>query len=147
MLKEFFQDKFEYDFRSNKNWCRTILSQEQDIPEYVVKMMSHIVNVHHIWIYRVLGLPPESFSWDKLPIDYWEKLHQENYLKTIDYLEKNETYEKVNYHSEEGVIFTKETIDILYHILNHSNYHRGQIAKSLRDHGLEPPVFNFITFR
>ena len=147
MLKEFFQDKFEYDFRSNKKWSEVLISQEDELPDYVHKMMSHIVNVHHIWIQRILDLPSESFSWDKLPIDYWIKLHQDNYSKTIDYLEKNEAYEKVNYHSEEGVVLTKDAIDILYHILNHSNYHRGQIAKSLRDNGLEPPVFNFITFK
>lgn len=147
MLKEFFKDKFEYDFLSNKKWCEAILKQEEDLPEYVIKMMSHIVNVHHIWIHRILELPSESFSWDKLPLDYWIQLHQENYLKTIDYLEKNEIQQKVNYHSEEGVELSKESIDILYHILNHSNYHRGQIAKSLRDAGLDVPVYNFITFK
>jgi uncharacterized damage-inducible protein DinB len=41
----------------------------------------------------------------------------------------------------------KEVVDVLYHILNHSNYHRGQIAKDLRDHGLEVPSYNFITFK
>jgi uncharacterized damage-inducible protein DinB len=68
-------------------------------------------------------------------------------LKTLDFLEKVDELEKVNYHSEEGVQLEKEVVDVLYHILNHSNYHRGQIAKDLRDHGLEVPSYNFITFK
>lgn len=147
MLKEFFKHKFEYDFLTNKKWCENLLSQEELISDYCQKSMSHIVNVHHIWIQRVLGLPSESFSWDKLPADYWIKLHQENYLKTLDFLEKVDELEKMNYHSEEGVQLEKEVVDVLYHILNHSNYHRGQIAKDLRDHGLEVPSYNFITFK
>ena len=108
--------------------------------------MSHIINVHHIWISRLTETPAESHSWDRFPIDFWEQLMQDNLRKTIDYLEHVELTEKVNYHSEEGVELSKSAIDILYHILNHSNYHRAQIAVELRTLGITPPAFNFITY-
>ena len=45
---------------------------------------------------------------------------------------------------------SKTDIDILYHILNHSTYHRAQIARELRELrelGITPPSFNFISFK
>lgn len=97
-------------------------------------------------MHRLLGIPSESHTWDLLPIDFWEKLVQENHFKTIDFLEKQELNNKVNFTSEEGISYEKDTIDILYHILNHSNYHRAQISRELRNLEIRPPAFNFISF-
>jgi uncharacterized damage-inducible protein DinB len=111
------------------------MEHEDELSPFILKSFSHIINVHHIWITRIEGEKAESHTWDHLPIDYWEKLSQENYLKTNDYLEKIELNNKVNYMSEEGVKIKKTDIDILYHLLNHSTYHRAQIAKELRTKG------------
>lgn len=145
-MKEFFIDKFEYDFRSNQNWLNVLIKNEDDLSDFIRKSMSHIINVHHIWISRILEETPESHSWDVLPVRFWDQLMHDNLRKTIEYLEHVEFSEKVNYHSEEGVQLSKSAIDILYHILNHSNYHRAQIAMELRILGISPPAFNFIAY-
>lgn len=146
MITAFFLDKFEYDFRCNQRWIEILQKHEDDLTPYIFKSFSHVVNVHHIWMHRLLEIPAESFTWDLLPIDYWEPLAQENHLKTIDFLEKQELNNKINYTSEEGIAYEKEIIDILYHILNHSNYHRAQISRDLRTLDIQPPAFNFISF-
>lgn len=146
MITDFFLDKFEYDFRCNQRWIETLKKHEDTLSDFVVKSFSHIINVHHIWIHRVLEQDIESHTWDMLPIEFWEKLTQENHAKTIDFLEKQELTQKVHYTSEEGVHFEQEIIDILYHILNHSNYHRAQISRELRLLQIQPPAFNFIAF-
>jgi uncharacterized damage-inducible protein DinB len=145
-MKEFFIDKFEYDFRSNQKWIDVLMKHEDELSDYVLKSMSHIINVHHIWISRILEKKAESHTWDILPIDYWDQLMHDNLRQTIEYLEHVDSSEKVDYHSEEGVKFSKSSIDILYHILNHSNYHRAQIAVELRKLGITPPSFNFIAY-
>ena len=145
-MKDFFVDKFEYDFRSNQTWVNVLKNHEDDLSDFVFKSMSHIINVHHIWISRVLEKTAESHTWDILPIDFWDQLMHDNLHQTIDYLEHVEFTEKINYHSEEGVQYTKSSVDILYHILNHSNYHRAQIAMELRKLGMTPPAFNFIAY-
>lgn len=147
MIKEFFLDKFAYDFHSNQRWIKTLTQHEEQLNPFILKSFSHIINVHHIWIHRLLEQEVESFTWDVLPIDFWEKLARENHLKTEEFLEKSEWEGKINYTSEEGVPFEKNTVDILYHILNHSNYHRAQINRELRLLEIEPPIFNFITFK
>jgi uncharacterized damage-inducible protein DinB len=147
VIKEFFLDKFEYDYQCNKQWCEVMVNHEEELSPFILKSFSHILNVHHIWINRLFGKPSESFTWDVLPIDFWVKLAKENHLKTIDYLEKVELDTKVKYTSEEGVKLTKMDVDILFHILNHSNYHRAQISKELRALGFTPPSFNFISYK
>ena len=146
-MKDFFLDKFQYDFFATKNWIKHIEDQEHEVSDFVKRSVSHIINVHHIWNARVLRKKIESELWDVLPVSYLMRLHEQNYRETVDFLEKYELEEKVNFHSAEGVKMTKNVIDILYHILNHSNYHRAQIVMDLKQYGLDHPSFNFISYR
>lgn len=146
-MKDFFLDKFEYDFLATNNWIENIESQEDQVSPFSIKSISHIINVHHIWNRRLLQEDSESELWDILPISYLLKLHQENYRETVKFLEKYELEEKVKYHSSEGVQLVKSSIDILYHVLNHSNYHRAQIVMDLKQNNLKAPIFNFISYR
>ncbi|MDG1333554.1 MAG: DinB family protein [Crocinitomicaceae bacterium] len=145
-MKDFFIDKFEYDFRSNQKWVEVLQKNEDQLSDFVRKSMSHVINVHHIWISRILDKKAESHTWDVLPIDFWDQLMHDNLCQTIEYLEHVDHSEKVDYHSEEGVKLSKSSVDILYHILNHSNYHRAQIAMELRKLDITPPSFNFIAY-
>lgn len=146
-MKDFFLDKFEYDFFATKNWIKSIEDQEDLISPFVETSISHIINVHHIWNCRLNGVLPESETWDQLPVSYLLKLHEQNFSETIDFIEKYELENKIHYHSSEGVAYSKPIIDILYHILNHSNYHRAQIVMDLKQNNLNAPTFNFITYR
>lgn len=146
-MKDFFLDKFEYDFYATNNWIDSIIAQEDLVSPFVVRSISHIINVHHIWNCRLLNKDSESELWDVLPMDYLHRLHRQNYLETIEFLEKYELNEKINYHSSEGVQLTKLIVDVLYHMLNHANYHRAQIVLDLKQNNLEHPSFNFISYR
>jgi uncharacterized damage-inducible protein DinB len=37
--------------------------------------------------------------------------------------------------------------DVLYHIVNHENYHRGQIVSELQRRGFDPPNFDYILLK
>lgn len=146
-MKEFFIGKFEYDFHATKSLIEFIEKQEDLVSDYVKKSISHIINVHHIWNSRLNFKKAESGEWDVLPIHFLQKLHAQNYRETIDYLEKVELGEKVNYQSSEGVRYKKSDMDILYHILSHGVYHRAQIVLDLKQHNLLYPSSSFITFK
>lgn len=146
-MKSFFLEKFEYDFYASKNLIEHIEQQESFVSSFVFKSFSHIINVHHIWLSRLKGSKAESNFWDELPLFYFQKLLEANYTETIDFIERIELENKINYHSSEGVEFTKSMNDVLYHILNHSNYHRAQIIMDLKNNNLAVPSFNFITFK
>ena len=146
-MKSFFLEKFEYDFYASKNLIDCIEGQEDLVSSFVLTSFSHVINAHHIWLSRLKGSIAESHFWDELPLHYFQKLLEANYTVTIDFIEKIELENKVNYHSSEGVEFTKSINDVLYHILNHSNYHRAQIIMDLKNNNLAVPSFNFITFK
>lgn len=146
-MKSFFLEKFEYDFYASKNLIEHIEQQESFVSSFVFKSFSHIINVHHIWLSRLKGSKAESHFWDELPLFYFQKLLEANHTETIDFIERIELENKINYHSSEGVEFTKSINDVLYHVLNHSNYHRAQIIMDLKNNNLTVPSFNFITFK
>jgi uncharacterized damage-inducible protein DinB len=50
----------------------------------------------------------------------------------------------VAYVNTKGEHFTSTVGDIITHVLFHGAYHRGQIASSLRDAGLDPAYTDFI---
>lgn len=146
-FQDFFREKFEFDLHANLRWCDLLSAHEDTLPTYVVKSMSHIINVHHIWNCRLMQQPAESSDWDLLPFAYWPHLLRDNFRKTTDYLDHQSAFEKINYHDSEGVPMEKEAMDILYHVLNHSNYHRAQIAKCCKDANLPVANTNFIVFK
>lgn len=147
MLRSFFLDKFEFDFQVNRTWIEHLLQQEDHLNDFIRKQISHLINVHHIWLARVSGTTVESSSWDDLPSHYWIRLNEDNYRKTEEYLLHFDYGEKINYHDEEGVPMEKVAIDILYHVLQHSQYHRAQIARELRYLELPVPSLHFISYR
>jgi uncharacterized damage-inducible protein DinB len=48
------------------------------------------------------------------------------------------------YTNSKGERFTSPVGDILMHVVNHSTYHRGQIAADMRASGMEPAYTDFI---
>ncbi len=43
--------------------------------------------------------------------------------------------------------FTNVIQDVLFHFINHSTYHRGQIAIQMKEAGLEPIATDYIFFK
>jgi uncharacterized damage-inducible protein DinB len=146
-FQDFFAEKFEFDLHTNLAWTAQFETLEDVLSPYLMQSMSHIINVHHIWNSRLLHTVQESREWDILPLSFAERLHRANFQVTMDFMENYSLEEKINYHDSEGVVMEKQTLDILYHMLYHSNYHRAQIAKETRDLGLPVVSSNFIVFK
>lgn len=145
-LRLFLEEKFDFDLQANLAWIH-LLQASDDASEFALKSMSHIINVHHIWQARLLGKTPESHEWDRLPLLFMEQLAQANYRETAEYLQYELTPEVIRYTDREGALNEKENFDMLYHILNHSNYHRAQISLERRNAGQSVVATNFIVFK
>lgn len=147
MLRSFFLNKFELDYQANRSISVHLQLHEDGINPFINKQMSHVINMHHIWQCRLNGQPPESGEWDLLPSMYWDRLLEENHRNSQNYLLHFHEEAKVNFHDSEGIPIEKSDIDILYHILSHSQYHRAQIARELRLLELPVPSASFIKYR
>lgn len=92
----FFAEKFEFDLYANLAWTKIFVENEDRLSPYLIRSMSHIINVHHIWNARLDQTVAESSDWDILPVDFMERLHQENYNQSIQFLEYGTLEQKVN---------------------------------------------------
>lgn len=113
--------------------------------------LSHIVGSEWIWLHRWLGDSPTSRpAWDgsatlaelrgQLAAVEAERASFLARLMDAD-LERI-----VTYHGLDGQSFSHPLGDLMRHVVNHSTYHRGQLATLLRQLGHAPPNTDFTRY-
>ena len=143
-MKEVLLRKFETEFFALQKLIRCIEAQEDQVPDFSIKCICHIINVNHRWNSRLNGKKPESDNWDVFPLHYLEKLNSQNYRETCDYLDKKDLNKHFLASPEPNDSLDQTVIDILFHLMQHSAYHRGQIVLNLKSHGLKFPINGFV---
>ncbi|NJB36580.1 DinB family protein [Croceivirga sp. JEA036] len=138
---------FDYNFYCNKE----LILQAKDVvdyPESCKRLFSHILNVHHLWNAAILGEASEYTQWQIHAIEDWEDIHYNNQRTTFELLRNTEDLSKrINYTTEKGNTYTTEYKDVLFHIINHSTHHRGQLLVELRKHNVEPLELDYIIYK
>ncbi len=146
-MKAFFDQLFDYNFNCNKKIIDECIKLDV-VPEKSVKLFSHILNAHHIWNARVFALRPEYAVFQEHSIVDWGDIHYENQRGSFEIITKADDFERrIDYENSKGVSFTNTLHDILFHIINHSTYHRGQINMNLRQEGLDPLSLDYIFYK
>ncbi|MEO5599964.1 MAG: DinB family protein, partial [Cyclobacteriaceae bacterium] len=65
----------------------------------------------------------------------------------IDFIQTTENFNReMTYKNYVGEDYTNNVEMIMIHLVNHSSYHRAQIAMLLRQKGFEPINTDFITY-
>jgi len=146
-MQAFLQQLFDYNFHGNK----TLIQQcgaLSPLPGDCQRLFSHILNAHHIWNQRMLGEPVEHAVWDVHPHGHWEELHYNNQRTSFEIMTNTDNFQKrVEYTTGQGRTHTNEIKDILFHIINHSTHHRGQVMMALRAQGKEPLPLDYIFYK
>lgn len=146
-MKGFLHQLFDYNFFCNKKIIQQCSALE-NVPENCERLFSHILNAHHIWNHRLLGIPNTYGVWEMHAIDKWEDIHYENQRASFEIISNTDNFEKrVGYENSEGRSFANETKDILFHIINHSTHHRGQIMMELRNAGVVPEPLDYVHYK
>jgi uncharacterized damage-inducible protein DinB len=118
----------------------------QQMPE-AEKLFSHVLNAQHIWMKRIIYEPQEYSPWQIHDRSLFEKIHLENFLLICKVFKEADPEETISYKNSKGEEFTSKVNDIFFHVLNHSTYHRGQIATLFRIAGIIPPVTDYIILK
>ncbi|MFS4466429.1 DinB family protein [Maribacter sp. 2210JD10-5] len=146
-MKVFFNELFDYNFHCNKKIIEACIAMET-VPDITQELFSHILNAHHIWNARILGKPYEFEVWQKHPVTTWGDIHYENQRSSFEITMNADAFDKrIDYENTEGRLFTNTLRDMLFHIINHSTNHRGQIALDFRKNNLEPIVLDYAFYR
>ncbi|MBK5212978.1 MAG: damage-inducible protein DinB [Flavobacteriaceae bacterium] len=146
-MKAFFQDTFEYTYHCNQRLIEELLKNPETYSEKIGLLASHTLNAHHVWNHRIFGVAPALSVWQHLEMDNLQLINNENFEHSKEVLQKNNLNKPINYTNSKGQNFTNTVGEILFHIINHSTYHRGQLISLLKTKGVEPIVTDYIFYK
>ncbi|WP_420321113.1 DinB family protein [Flagellimonas sp.] len=146
-MQALFNQLFDYNFYCNKKLIEQCTGMEK-VPEKCIVLFGHILNAHHIWNHRIVGKPYEFGAWQEHSVDDWGDIHYENQRTSFEIITNTDDFTKrIDYENNEGRMFANELKDILFHIINHSTHHRGQMLSDFRTNGLEPEPLDYIFYK
>lgn len=146
-MKAFYKELFEYSHTMNQKLIEIFMTHSGKTTEYSLKLISHLVNAQHIWNCRMQSEVPKHRVWAVNQLDLVRSIDTDNFktsCRIVDELSFETTITYVNSH---GNKYTNPIKDILFHIVNHGTYHRGQIAADFKMAGIDPLVSDYIAFK
>jgi len=146
-VKIFFNQLLDYNFYCNKKLIEAC-SEMDTPPDKSVKLFSHILNAHHLWNARILDKPAQYDVWQLHPLEDWNDIHYENQRASFEITSNADNFEKrIDYENTNGRLFTNTLQEVLFHIINHSTHHRGQILDDFRANGHVPMPLDFVYYK
>lgn len=146
-MKNFFKDLFKYSHHVNVQLIDILNENKEKDIESIIRLMSHVLNVHRIWNAKVKTVPVLYGSWDIHAVDDMAQIEQENFGYSMQLLETYELTQPITYMTGSGKQFTNTVQEILFQAINHSTYHRGQVATAFRQAGIEPILTDYIFYK
>ncbi len=123
-----------------------IFQHEKSISPKAISLFSHVLNAQHVWANRILGEPVALGVWENSSADRFAEIAADNFKLLGKILDTVSLEKEITYKNSTG-IYTNTVKDILFHIFNHSTYHRAQIASLFKLDGIHPPVTDFIMLK
>lgn len=146
-MKQFFTELFEYSHYFNQKLGDIFSDNPGRTSEKAVKLYNHVLNAHQIWNNRIEQKQTASGVWEIHPLQDLKSIDKTNYEQTLLILDKFDLNRIISYTNFKGETFRNSIRDVLFHTINHSTYHRGQIAADFRQHGLEPLATDYIFYK
>lgn len=146
-MKKYFTKLYEYNQWANKRVLECLDRQKVD-DEKTLTIMSHIISALFIWLSRIEGKSPDAYPlWKQYKLDELITMNSEITERWIRFVKDADDFDReLKYHNYVGDAYTNNVEQIMIHLVNHSTYHRGQVALLLRKNGLEPINTDFITY-
>jgi uncharacterized damage-inducible protein DinB len=118
----------------------------------VLGTMAHILGSEQLWLSRLLGVPlgrlPDLDDFPTLARltasyeDFWPQL--EYFLAS---LHESQVEIDFTWTNTRGETHTAPLRQVLFHVVNHSTYHRGQVVTQLRQLGHAAPATDLVYYR
>lgn len=104
------------------------------------KTVFHLWGAEHLWLLRFSGISLNKFPNEEIPAD----THPSEFVKGakdfLVFVEKQDDAffsASTTYKNLAGVEFTSTNSEIIFHVMNHSTFHRGQLVMMIRNLGFE----------
>ncbi len=146
-MKKYFLKLYEYNAWANDRVLKCLKAQDVK-DEKVLTLMGHIVAAQFLWLHRIKGLPaPNVKLWGSYTLAQILEMTPEAGKQWLEFVESTENFDReLSYRNYVNDAYTNNVETIMIHLVNHSSYHRAQIAMLLRQKGMEPVNTDFITY-
>lgn len=146
-MVEFFEELLDYSHQCNQNLIQIIMNNEHKVTDKALQLINHILNAHQIWNNRIQSESTPFGVWQIHDLQALSDIDQTNYNHSVRILRQYDFNDHIVYVNSRSESFKRTVRNILFHIVNHTTYHRGQIATEFRHTGIEPLVTDYIYFR
>ncbi len=146
-MKTFFYELFEYNQHANGRIIGVLEESKTQVTAKSLLLLSHILNVQGIWNQKIRPDLIPCKSWELHPIELAHGINSQNFTDSVRILNTFDLDQTVDYRLSTGQPFSNTVRDILFQIINHSTYHRAQIATEFRNAGLEPLLTEYIAYK
>lgn len=145
-MKEKLIDLFEYTCHFNKEMIKCISENTTKTDEKTISLINHTLNAHQIWNSRILY--EKSFEvWQINPFESLDDINHQNLLTSVDIIQNFDLDQRREYQNSKGTKFENSIFEMLFHTINHSTYHRGQINTLLKQNGIDPLVTDYTFYK
>jgi uncharacterized damage-inducible protein DinB len=124
---------------SNEDFMRDLKNSYPSIRD----TLAHVMSAEWAWLERCRGsspkqmLPSSSFPTVSALRERWDEIHR-GLLELLNSITGETLNTIISYVNFQGETWKYPLWQILYHVVNHSTYHRGQIITMFRRLGSEP---------
>ncbi|MFP5080857.1 DinB family protein [Pedobacter sp. JCM 36344] len=146
-MKDFFKDLFEYNHHCNQQLGSIFKESPGKTSEKSIKVYCHILNAQRIWNNRIDPGRSTSSVWEIHPMQDLKNIDLMNYKHSLLIIDNFDLNDTISYANTKGQTFSNSLKDMLFHAINHSTYHRAQIATEFKQNGLEPLATDYIFYK
>lgn len=139
---------FKYNEWATRETAHSIEKLVED--KKLASLLSHIIAAQELWLNRVLQKDIYVSPWTEYTIEKCVEASTSLTRKWINLLEScddTKLRERIDYTNTKGKKHNNNIKDIAIHIINHSSYHRGQIAQLVREKGGSPAYTDYIHYQ
>jgi uncharacterized damage-inducible protein DinB len=146
-MKQYFLKLYQYNAWANKRVINCLIRQHVS-DEKILTLMGHVIAAQFLWLHRIKGLPaPDVKLWGTYQLDQLVLLSESAAKEWLDFVNTTGNFNReMTYKNYVDENYTNNVEMIMIHLVNHSSYHRAQVALLLRQKGLEPVNTDFITY-
>ncbi|MFZ6010181.1 MAG: DinB family protein [Bacteroidota bacterium] len=146
-MKKYFLKLYQYNIWATRRVLGTIQRQQVN-EEKILTLMGHVLAAQYLWLHRIKGLPaPDVKLWGAYTIEQLINMAEDAGKKWLDFIDSADNFDRqLTYKNYVGEAYTNNVENIMIHLVNHSSYHRAQVAMLLRQKGFEPINTDFITY-
>jgi uncharacterized damage-inducible protein DinB len=115
----------------------------------ILDTLRHVVFAEWLWLRRWRGLkrvpwPGADGDLDAVRREWSDVVRgQHEFLDSID---EDDLPKPISYTNDAGEQWTYLLGSMMQHTVNHSTYHRGQLASMLRQSGVKPPATDLLVY-